>query len=54
MVITARHQVNEILHKQLRPVLANYKGLIFENCAHFISIECPLEEADQIDEFLKD
>jgi pimeloyl-ACP methyl ester carboxylesterase len=54
MVITARHQVNEILQKQLRPVLANYKGWIFENCAHFISIECPFEEAYRIDEFLQD
>ncbi len=54
LVITAKYQVNEILNKQLQPVLADYRGLIFDRCAHFLSIECPQEEAAQADAFFRE
>ena len=52
LVVTARLTVADMLHEQLRPVVADYRGTIIEGCGHFLPIECPDQLLGQLLPFL--
>lgn len=54
LVVTARYQVDEALHRQLLPVAADYRGAIVDDAQHFLMIEAPATLARLVDEFLQD
>ena len=51
-VVTADHTVGMMLHDQLKPLAADYRGIVLKDCGHFIPIERPKELTDLILAFL--